>query len=479
MSYIGKSPTQGVRSRYYFTATGGETSLSGADDNGVILIFTDGAYVDVYLNGVLLVAGTDYNTTTTNTIGGIAALAASDIVEIIVYDVFTLPDAVKASTGGTFSGTITATAFIGDGSSLTGVVADLVNDTTPQLGGDLDLNSSDITGTGNVSITGTVTATGDITAASFNGGGFGNRNLIINPSGAINQRGGSSTINAYSVDRWRSYGGPGGFTISQRTDAGEGDGYAIRFQRTASNTQTNNMGIAQGIETKDSKRLAGKTITVSFRARVGSDWSPTDFSVTVFHGTGTDENPVGMTGQGSLTAISNASLTTSFQTFTGTVTVPSGKTQITLGFSWTPSGTAGANEYVDIREVQLEVGEQATTFEYRSFGDELARCQRYFQKSYNLEHAPGNTTNNGAYQFFQPSSTIREPNVRYQTEMRVNPTETFYAPDSGTSGKVRNRSTNADETAVIGDTGSKGFNLSMSITANNHYGFHYTADAEL
>ena len=39
------------------------------------------------------------------------------------------------------------------------VVADLVNDTSPQLGGDLDLNSSDITGTGNINITGTVTAT--------------------------------------------------------------------------------------------------------------------------------------------------------------------------------------------------------------------------------------------------------------------------------------------------------------------------------
>jgi len=39
------------------------------------------------------------------------------------------------------------------------VVADLLNDTTPQLGGDLDLNSSNITGTGNINITGTVTAT--------------------------------------------------------------------------------------------------------------------------------------------------------------------------------------------------------------------------------------------------------------------------------------------------------------------------------
>jgi len=44
-------------------------------------------------------------------------------------------------------------------SDVTAISTDLVNDTTPQLGGDLDLNSSDITGTGNINITGTVTAT--------------------------------------------------------------------------------------------------------------------------------------------------------------------------------------------------------------------------------------------------------------------------------------------------------------------------------
>ena len=108
MAYIGKSPTgTGVRSRYYFTATGGETSLSGASDSGATLLFTDGAYVDVSLNGIALVAGTDYNTTTANTIGGLSALAASDIVEILVYDTFTVADTVSASSGGTFSGGIT------------------------------------------------------------------------------------------------------------------------------------------------------------------------------------------------------------------------------------------------------------------------------------------------------------------------------------------------------------------------------------
>jgi len=116
MAYIGKSPTgTGVRQRYYFTATGGETSLSGADDNSNTLVFSDGNYVDVSLNGIALVAGTDYNTSTANTIGGLAALSASDIVEILVYDIFTVADTVSSSAGGTFSGAITANSGLNVG----------------------------------------------------------------------------------------------------------------------------------------------------------------------------------------------------------------------------------------------------------------------------------------------------------------------------------------------------------------------------
>lgn len=89
MAYIGKSPTgSGVRQRYVYTATGGETSLSGADDNSKTLKFTDGEYIDVHLNGVLLVQGTDYGVGTANTISSLAALAANDVVEITVYDIY-------------------------------------------------------------------------------------------------------------------------------------------------------------------------------------------------------------------------------------------------------------------------------------------------------------------------------------------------------------------------------------------------------
>ena len=56
-------------------------------------------------------------------------------------------------------GVVSATSFFGDGSSLTGISADVVDDTTPQLGGNLDLNGNFITGSGGINITGVITAT--------------------------------------------------------------------------------------------------------------------------------------------------------------------------------------------------------------------------------------------------------------------------------------------------------------------------------
>ena len=90
MPYLGKTPSQATRQRYYKTASGGETSISGTMTTGGTLTFTDGEFVDVSVNGVALVAGTDYNTTTANTIGGLSALTANDQVEIVVYDTFSV-----------------------------------------------------------------------------------------------------------------------------------------------------------------------------------------------------------------------------------------------------------------------------------------------------------------------------------------------------------------------------------------------------
>jgi hypothetical protein len=108
MPYIGRSTDGfGVRNRFLYLASADDTSVSGADANGATLTFSDGAYVDVYLNGVLLKAGTDYNTNTANTIAGLSAMSANDEVTVIVYDVFTVGDMVSATSGGTFVGNVT------------------------------------------------------------------------------------------------------------------------------------------------------------------------------------------------------------------------------------------------------------------------------------------------------------------------------------------------------------------------------------
>ena len=112
MAYLGKTPSQATRRRYYKTASGSETSLSGTMTTGGTLTFSDGEFVDVSVNGVELVAGTDYNTTTANTIGGLSALSANDQVEIIVYDTFSV---FGGNVNGDFTisnGTLTASSNV-------------------------------------------------------------------------------------------------------------------------------------------------------------------------------------------------------------------------------------------------------------------------------------------------------------------------------------------------------------------------------
>ena len=54
MAYIGRTTDGfGVRSRFIYTATGGQTTFT-TDNSSNALSYSDGAYVDVYLNGVLL-----------------------------------------------------------------------------------------------------------------------------------------------------------------------------------------------------------------------------------------------------------------------------------------------------------------------------------------------------------------------------------------------------------------------------------------
>ena len=109
MPYLGKSPSSGVRTRFVYAATAGQTSFSGNDSAGISLAYDDNLYLDVYQNGVLLKPVTDYAATTGTSVVLTTGATTDDVVEMIVYDTFAVADTVSASNGGTFAGNVAVT----------------------------------------------------------------------------------------------------------------------------------------------------------------------------------------------------------------------------------------------------------------------------------------------------------------------------------------------------------------------------------
>ena len=107
MPYIGASPSNGVRRKHTYTATAGQTSFSGAGSEGATLSYNDSNFVDVYQNGVKL-SEADYTATSGTAIVLAQDASVSDIIEIVVYDLFSVADTVSKSAGGTFDGDITS-----------------------------------------------------------------------------------------------------------------------------------------------------------------------------------------------------------------------------------------------------------------------------------------------------------------------------------------------------------------------------------
>jgi hypothetical protein len=97
MPYIGKSPEFGVRNRFVYQATASQTSFSGSDADSKTLTYTDSLYMDVYQNGVLLKPGTDYTATTGTTVVLVTGASLNDVVEMVVYDAFSVADSYTKS----------------------------------------------------------------------------------------------------------------------------------------------------------------------------------------------------------------------------------------------------------------------------------------------------------------------------------------------------------------------------------------------
>ena len=97
MPYIGKAPQQGIRNRYIYQATAGQTTFSGSDANSLTLSYPDSEYVDVYQNGILLKPATDYTSTSGTSVVLVTGASANDVVEIVVYDTFSIANSYTKS----------------------------------------------------------------------------------------------------------------------------------------------------------------------------------------------------------------------------------------------------------------------------------------------------------------------------------------------------------------------------------------------
>ena len=153
--------------------------------------------------------------------------------------------------------------------------------------------------------------------------------------------------------------------------------------------------------------------------------------------------------------------------------------------------TSSADNYLDnvsndfyISQVQLEVGDVATPFEFIPAAEELELCERYYQKTYEATTDPGALINVGAIAKRQSSaSTALWVTNPLRVRMRTAPTITIYNPNSGASGSVRNDTAGSNNVVVSitneGETNAGRITLTSAPTAGDTMRYHYTADAEL
>jgi hypothetical protein len=245
-------------------------------------------------------------------------------------------------------------------------------------------------------------------------------NPVLNSSFQIAQRGTTFTSpSAYTLDRWYWAGGN---ACSQQTTSDTTNlpniQFCARVGRSVSTTATGTIYFSQSLETVNSRPFAGKTVIVSYYARRGANYSGSGNTVNLnlTSGTGTDQNVIVAYTGGSTVASANATLTTTWQRFTTSGTVPTTSTELAMYFSYTTVGTAGAADYFEVTGVQIDIGTVALPFRTNgaTIQGELAACQRYYEKGAK-DLWSGNTTSGSTY--YQ--------NIRYAVTKRSTPTVTI------------------------------------------------------
>jgi hypothetical protein len=353
----------------------------------------------------------------------------------------------------------------------------------------------------------TLNGTTGITTPTYNGSTAaeyivpvtGLKNRIINGAMTISQRNGTSSVTPangeYTLDRWRflltqtsklttqqdagAVTPPAGFidylgiTSSSAYSIASGDAFVLQQYLEGFNVADLGWGTANA-----------KTVTLSFWVRssltgtFGGAFTNSainrsyPFSYTISAANTWEQKSVTVAGDTSGTWLKDngIGIRLSFglgvgTDLSGTAGAWSGSYLLSATGATSVVGTNGATWYVT--GVQLEVGTQSTSFEYRQYGQELALCQRYFCSTFNIGTAPAQNIGGGMIGKGVTSSNA-EPilNWVYPVSMRAAPTVTTFNPNAAnnqwSAGASPRVIFNTTAFAAIDNTGNQVVNSSQS-----------------
>ena len=338
----------------------------------------------------------------------------------------------------------------------------------------------------------------------------GMKNRIINGNMAINQRGSASydiTGAVYTLDRYRGGASiaskfsiapgtttpPAGFTnylqvtSSAATTPGSTDSYSF-FQRVEGyNVADLNWGTSDA-QTVTMSFWVRSTLTGTFGGKLQNSAQNRIyiFSYTISSANTWEKKTITVTGDttGTWLTTNGVGLSINFSVGAG-----SGK-EATAG-SWgtdnVPMQPTGSTNVVatsgatwQITGLQLEAGTSATDFENLQYGQQLAMCQRYYEKSYNQSTVPATGEIAGAASSISSSTAPTQGNgVTFKVTKRAAPTMAIYNGVTGAVGysyRVSDASSVATTFSHIGEHGAAYINIPSS--ANGYY-YHFTAASEL
>ena len=367
------------------------------------------------------------------------------------------------------------------------------------------INATTVSATSLVGVSTAGITTAYITSIN-NGPISGSRNRIINGDMRIDQRNGGASVTAnagtaFSCDRWRSYlNGTGTLTFTQSSVVPNGNftnSILITVTGTGSPTESACSQTIEGFNISDFGFGTANAIPLT-----ASFWVRSSVTGTYFFSL--------RQGSGSRSFVSPFTISTANTWQQVTVSIPGDTSgtynttngagfifQICVGATslqtstinaWQSgnyvctsaqtnlASTNGATFY--ITGVQLEPGTVATPFERRSYGDELQKCLRYFQKSYNATDVPGTATSNGTEWLTLPTSGRIAMTTRLRVPMRANCTVKLY-DWAGNIDRVRTSGGNNQTTFTIQVANETAFTVDTTSTSVTELLYQYTATAEL